>query len=151
MRTSACLFSAATLLAAATPVFAALGGATDTIVKDHKSLKATSRVSVPMGNYSVEEMTAPAATVREYVTRDGVVFAVAWSGISHPDLSILLGDYTKEYERALQSDHTPRGKRHSHVASAHIVVQKWGHMRGMKGRAYVPSLIPSGVAVDDIK
>jgi len=49
-------------LAAASPVFAALGGGTDTIVKDHKALKATRRVSAPMGNYSVEEMTTPAAT-----------------------------------------------------------------------------------------
>ena len=62
MRTSACLLSATTLLAAASPVFAALGGGTDTIVKDHKALKATRRVSAPMGNYSVEEMTTPAAT-----------------------------------------------------------------------------------------
>lgn len=151
MKTSTYLLYAAALLAVASPAFASLGGGTDTITKDHKALKATRRVSSTLGNYSVEEMTTAAATVREYVTPDGVVFGTAWSGISHPDLSVLLGNYKKEYEQALQRNWTTRGKRHSHVASANIVVQKWGHMRGMKGRAYVPSLMPAGVTVDEIK
>ena len=151
MKTSIYLPYAATLLAVAGPAFATLGGGTDTIIKDHMALKASRRVSAFLGNYSVEEMTTAAATVREYVTPDGVVFGIAWSGISHPDLSVLLGNYKKEYEQALQSNQTPRGKRHSHVASANIVVQKWGHMRGMKGRAYVTSLLPKGVTVDEIK
>jgi hypothetical protein len=151
LKISIYLLYTATLSAIAGPAFATLGGGTDTIIKDHVALKASRRVSTTLGNYSVEEMTTAAATVREYVTPAGVVFGIAWSGISHPDLSVLLGAYKKEYEQALQSNRTPRGKRHSQVASANIVVQKWGHMRGMKGRAYVPGLIPTGVTVDEIK
>jgi hypothetical protein len=134
LKISIYLLYTATLSAIAGPAFATLGGGTDTIIKDHVALKASRRVSTTLGNYSVEEMTTAAA-----------------SGISHPDLSVLLGAYKKEYEQALQSNRTPRGKRHSQVASANIVVQKWGHMRGMKGRAYVPGLIPTGVTVDEIK
>jgi hypothetical protein len=151
LKTSTYLLYMATLLAVASPASATLGGGTDTIAKDHKALKATRRGSTALSNYSVEELTTAAATVREYVTPAGVVFGIAWSGISHPDLSVLLGDYKKEYEQALQSNQSPKGRRHSHVASANIVVQKWGHMRGMKGRAYVPSLLPAGVTVDEIK
>ena len=139
------------LLAVASPVFATLGGGVDTVAKDHKALHATHRASTTQARYSVEEITTAAATVREYVTPSGVVFGIAWKGISHPDLSILLGDYKNEYEQALQRNRTPRGRRHSHVASDNIVVQKWGHMRGMMGRAYVPALIPQGVTVDEIK
>jgi len=151
LKTSTYLLSTVILLSVAGPAFATLGGGTGTIIKDHKALKATRRVSTALDKYSVEEMTTDAATVREYVNPAGVVFGIAWSGISHPDLSVLLGDYKKEYEQALKSNQTPRGKRHSDIASANIVVQKWGHMRGMKGRAYVQSLLPSGVTVDEIK
>jgi len=31
------------------------------------------------------------------------------------------------------------------------VVETWGHMRAMRGRAYVPALVPAGVALDEIR
>jgi len=43
------------------------------------------------------------------------------------------------------------GRRHVQVKTDGVVVEKWGHMRNMQGRAYAPALIPKGVNVDEIK
>jgi hypothetical protein len=32
-----------------------------------------------------------------------------------------------------------------------VVVEKWGHMRNLQGRAYAPALMPQGVSVDEIR
>ena len=43
------------------------------------------------------------------------------------------------------------GRRNQKVETNRIVVEKWGHMRNLQGRAYVPALIPAGVSIDEIK
>jgi hypothetical protein len=40
--------------------------------------------------------------LREYASRDGVVFAIAWKGLKDSELGPLLGSYAAEYERADQ-------------------------------------------------
>jgi hypothetical protein len=32
-----------------------------------------------------------------------------------------------------------------------VVVERWGHMRDLHGRAYLPALLPDGVTVDDLQ
>ena len=32
-----------------------------------------------------------------------------------------------------------------------VVVEKWGHMRNLQGRAYAPALLPPGVSSDEIR
>ena len=139
------------LMAAAGPVQAALGESVDSVASDQTAL-AAKRVSKMVGNgYTVQELRSDSVTVREYVAPSGVVFAIAWNGLIHPDLTSLLGTYIGEYRAALQ--HVPReyGSRHRKVETDQIVVEKWGQMRNLQGRAYVPALIPSGVSIDEIK
>jgi hypothetical protein len=89
--------------------------------------------------------------VREYVSTSGVVFGIAWNGLIHPNLTQLLGSYAGEYQEALLQTPRIKGSRHLQVKTSGVVVEKWGHMRNLQGRAYVPSLIPPGVRVDEIK
>jgi hypothetical protein len=48
-------------------------------------------------------------------------------------------------------NHRQPGRRHVTVKTDGVVVEKWGHMRNLQGRAYAPALIPQGVSVDEIK
>ncbi|MBF0539787.1 MAG: DUF2844 domain-containing protein, partial [Nitrospirae bacterium] len=89
--------------------------------------------------------------VREYISPAGIVFGIAWNGLSHPDLKQLLGCYSGEYEKTLQQTPRKHGIRRIQIKTDRTVVEKWGHMRNLKGRAYVPDLIPSGVNIDEIK
>ena len=89
--------------------------------------------------------------MREYVSPSGVVFGIAWSGLVPPDLTQLLGSYAPEYQEALQQTPRQKGSRHLRVETPGVIVEKWGHMRNLQGRAYAPALIPPGVSVDEIK
>jgi Protein of unknown function (DUF2844) len=130
---------------------AALGGSADSVTTDRKALSAAHRSTTTRAGYTIQEIASDATTVREYVSTTGVVFAVAWNGLMHPDLTTLLGSYSGEYQTALRKTSRKHGLRRQHVQSEQIVVEKWGHMRNLQGRAYVPALIPAGVTSDEIK
>jgi hypothetical protein len=133
------------------PAFATLGEGADSVAKDRKALSASKRATTTRANYTVQEVVSDAVTVREYLSPDGVVFAVAWNGLTPPDLTTLLGSYTREYQDAKQKTAHQHGHRRSQVKSANIVVETWGHMRNLQGRAYVPALVPGGVNLEDIR
>ncbi len=101
--------------------------------------------------YRVQEIVSDSTTIREYISPNDIVFAVAWNGLRHPDLTQLLGSYAGEYHQTLQKMPREKGHRFHRVKTNQIVVEKWGHMRNLRGRAYVPNLIPPGVRIDDIK
>ena len=89
--------------------------------------------------------------VREYVSSAGIVFGIAWNGLVYPDLTQLLGPYNDEYQKAMGQAKRQPGRRHARVKSNDVIVEKWGHMRNLQGRAYAPGLVPQGVSVDEIK
>ncbi|MBF0487700.1 MAG: DUF2844 domain-containing protein [Nitrospirae bacterium] len=135
---------------------ATIGGSVESVEADRKALSALDTTAQPVARaalgYTVAEINPEATAIREYISPDGVVFGVAWNGPVHPDLTHLLGPYNDEYINALRQTPRVHGKRHSRVKTASgLVVERWGHMRSVKGRAYVPELIPSGVSVDNIK
>lgn len=133
------------------PVRATLGETGDSVTKDQKVLSAVRRAATAGRSYTVQELKSDANEVREYVASSGIVFAISWKGLVHPNLAPLLGSYAGEYSEALR--HTPRkpGQRSRQVKSDRVVVEQWGHMRNMQGRAYLPALIPPGVTIDEIR
>ena len=139
------------IFAVAHRALAALGESVDSVESDRKALSTVPSTITVHNGYTVERVDSDSTTVREYVSASGVVFAVAWNGLFHPDLTQLLGSYAGEYERTLRQ--TPRewARRRLLVKTNQLVVEKWGHMRNLQGRAYVPALIPPGVSVDEIK
>jgi len=134
---------------------ATLGESVDSVESDRKTLSAAKVTSNPIStayaNYTVYQLEYDGTTVREYASPSGIVFGIAWNGLVHPDLTPLLGSYASEYQGALARTVRKHGERHLRVESDHVVIEKWGHMRNLRGRAYAPDLIPAGVNVDEIK
>ncbi len=140
------------MLAAAQRVQATLGGSAGSVESDRKALAAANRGATVHNGYTVQEMYSPANIVREYVSSSGKVFGIAWNGLVYPDITQLLGSYAGQYKIALQQTPRPKGgRRHLRVQSADVIVERWGHMRDLHGRAYAPALIPPGVSVDEIR
>ncbi len=142
---------AAVLFAATGPVHAALGEAAESVASDSAAIEATGQSAVVQNGYTVRELRSDAVTLREYVNPNGIIFAVAWNGQTHPDLAPLLGSYAGEYRAALQETAREPGRRRLRVKTGQITVEKWGHMRNLQGRAYLPALIPPGVNIDEIQ
>ncbi len=139
------------LAAAAGPVEAVLGESVNSVASDQTALAAKRVSRTVRTGYTVQEIRSDSVTLREYVAPNGIIFAIAWNGLIHPDLTPLLGSYAGEYRTARQQVPRQPGSRHRKVETDQIVVEKWGQMRNLQGRAYVPSLIPSGVSIDEIK
>lgn len=139
------------VLAPAWRVRATLGESADSVESDRTALSAVRRAVLPRNGYTVHEVTSDANTVREFVSADGVVFAIAWNGLAPPDLALLLGSYADEYRQALRRNERKPGRRQIQVRADRLVVEQWGQMRNLQGRAYVPALIPPGVSHDEIR
>ncbi|MGE5172475.1 MAG: DUF2844 domain-containing protein [Betaproteobacteria bacterium] len=144
-----CLISA--VLATAQPAQATLGRPIDSIISDRKALSAALGAKKAYTGYTVQEIVSDSVRVREYISPAGIIFGIAWNGLTHPDLTPLLGSYAREYREALRQTPRTPGRRFSTVKTSRLVVEKWGHMRNLRGRAYAPALIPTGVSVDEIK
>jgi hypothetical protein len=129
---------------------ATLGEGTASIARDRTALSAARKATTSHPGYTVQEVASDATTVREYLNSAGVVFAVAWNGMVHPDLTTLLGGYASEYQNAKRQIQRQHGQKRSKVEANRVIVETWGHMRNLRGRAYLPSLMPKGVSVDEI-
>jgi len=100
--------------------------------------------------YTVEQISTPAGmAVNEYVSPNGTVFAVSWRGPRLPDLSQLLGSYFAEYQTAAGGQ--PAQRQRLLLQTEHLVVETSGHMRDLRGRAYIPALLPPDVNADEIQ
>jgi hypothetical protein len=131
---------------------ATLGESADSITSDQKTLSAVQGAATIRDGYRVQEIQSDSTVIREYISPSGVVFGIAWNGLVHPDLTPLLGSYAGEYKEALrQTPRKPGRSPYNKVRTDRVVVEKWGHMRNLQGRAYAPALIPPGVSVDEIK
>lgn len=146
-----CLAFSAIVLVTVRPARATLGGSPDSVESDSRALSSVRGSTTFHNSYSVQEIDYGGTAVREYVSPDGIVFAIAWNGIRHPDLTVLLGSYAGPYSEALQKTPCQPGARHLSLKADGVVVEKWGHVRSLQGRAYAPELIPPGVSLDEIR
>ncbi len=140
------------LAMAALPASASLGGDAASIQADQIHMQGA-RTMRAAESYTVHEIQATNGTkVREYISRDGKVFAVAWNGPWFPDLKQILGTYFDQYSRATQAQRTTRIRRGPvMVNEPGLIVQIGGHMRAFAGRAYDPGLLPAGVGAESIQ
>ena len=107
---------------------------------------------IPAQLYIIQEITTSELVVREYVSKD-MVFAVAWRGRRPPNLVSLLGSYFQEYQEAAAAaaSNGPRMRGMTRIQGARVVVETGGHPGDIRGRAYIPSLLPSGVTKEMIQ
>ncbi|HEX3948434.1 MAG TPA: DUF2844 domain-containing protein [Steroidobacteraceae bacterium] len=147
----AAALAAAVLAAALSPRMASatLGEPEVTVQNDVARAHATIKFSQDRTNYRVHEITLPSGTsMREFVAPSGVVFAVTWTGPTHPDLRQALGQYFQPLLSAPRAKFADR--RHLQIQQGDLVVQVGGHMRALSGRAYLLSVVPSGVDIGDL-
>jgi hypothetical protein len=111
------------------------------------------RRTTAAGSYTVHEIQAGTGTVvREYVSSEGKVFAVAWQGPWPPDLRQILGSYFVQYTQAAKAQteiHVAR--RPVMIEQSGFVLQMAGHSRSFAGRAYIPEQMPSTVTAEAIR
>lgn len=100
--------------------------------------------------WNLQIIEADGVTVREFSDKDGTVFAVAWRGINRPDLSLLLGDYYQEFFAAEKAEPKTKSRAPSETKTSRVTVRRSGHMRDMRGLAYLPDKVPAGVLVQDL-
>lgn len=132
------------------PTWAALGDNEQSVQHDAVRMRGTRRI-VPAASYTVHEIQAPSGyIVREYVSPAGSVFAVSWSGPGGLDLQSLLGVYFDEFRQNVAARPFP-AQRPLLLNLPGLVVEQSGHMRAIRGRAYVPQLLPSGVHPNEIQ
>jgi Protein of unknown function (DUF2844) len=128
--------------------FAALGGDVNSVQGDVAHLKGALRVTNATA-YAVHEIrTSSGTVVKEYVSPQGKVFAVAWHGPFLPDLQQVLGPYFARVQ--MQTQGARRGRGPLVIQQPDLVVQSTGHMRSFQGKAYLPELLPEGVSADAI-
>jgi hypothetical protein len=145
------LLSGLAIVVLAIPVCAcaALGDNSSSTESDRAAMNGTLQL-LPAGKFTVHEIQIPSGTtIREYVAPAGTVFAVAWQGPVMPDLRLALGRYFDRYVAAATGKQT--GHRQAEVREADFVVQSSGRMRSFSGRAFLPLLVPQGVAVEEIR
>jgi hypothetical protein len=146
-----CVLASAILIAALSPCIAgaALGEPEASVQTDgamlHGSIKTTEHAS-----YRLHEIQLPSGTaLREFVSSDGKVFAVAWNGPNVPNLRQTFGRYFDTYVTAARAKHS--GHTHLQIQQNDFVVQSIGHMRAFAGRAYLPQAVPSGVDLGELR
>ena len=133
------------------PVLAELGGDAATVRADQIRLQAVQRATLSNG-YNVHELqTESGIVIREYASTAGKIFAVTWQGPFMPDLSQLLGSYFPAFKTAATARRAAGVRGPVAVQQSDLVVQSAGHMRAYSGRAYVPSLIPPQVSIEEIQ
>lgn len=150
-RMKICSAKCALLLAAGmSPLYAgsaraALGGDAASVLADGTSMHVDVQSEI-REQYQVFKIgTAAGINVREYLNKDGIVFAVSWSGPVPPDLERLLGAHFTTYTAALAAVAHPGVRRSLRVESSQLIVELGGHLRAYAGRAYLTALIPAGV------
>jgi hypothetical protein len=129
--------------------FAELGGTVKSVEQDRARMRA-SIVVRQTDRYRVYEMKSDATvTVREFADADGHIFAVAWQGAFHPDYRQLLGTYFDQLQQATKVRRPRRAP--LTIDTPGFVFQSFGHVRALAGRAYIPRMLPAGVAVEEIR
>jgi hypothetical protein len=130
--------------------WAVLGESVSSVETDRMALAGQLSIT-PAQLYTIQEITTSELVVREYVSRD-TVFAVAWRGRRPPNLVSFLGAYFQEYQEAAAAvSNGPRMRGMIRIQGSRIVVETGGHPGDIRGRAYIPSLLPSGVTKEMIQ
>ena len=89
--------------------------------------------------------------VRQYVSTNGLVYAVSWDGPAMPDVSTLLGTRFERYRQgATAALENANGLRSSHVDGNDFAVETSVRLREFSGRAWLPDALPAGVTTADI-
>jgi len=139
------------MLSALAPAFAGLGENESSINADRVRMHA-SRSVVVNPQYSVHDLQGTdGSKVRQYLSINGIVFAVTWHTLYKPNLSSILGTSYPAYATAAQeAAHRPGIQHHFRHESLDVVVQSSSHMNVFSGFAFRRSMLPLGFSPERI-
>ena len=131
------------------PAWAALGEDVSSVDSDAQALGGQHRLVAKVG-YNLHQITmADGSVVNEFVSPQGKVFGVSWQGSSMPDFQQLLGSYATQLQQGQRTRVIPR--RGITIQGNDFVFTNFGRMRSFRGRAYVPSLVPSNTTAEVVQ
>ncbi len=137
-----------------TEVVAKLGEAEASIESDAKILGCKKESVIGHKNFQVIQLDCDWGKLREFVSmnagKSNDVFALAWNGIAHPDFQNLLGIYFKENKEPIEKGLGAGRSHQQKIRTNSLVFEKWGHLKNLGGRAYDPTLLPTGMKADEI-
>ena len=124
-------------------LFATLGESENSIEKERLSLSEPTVQRETYDTYTVHQLKGKDLTIREYSIPEGKIFAISWFG-GVANLKTLLVGYFDEYEEARNRAPKLKGSRRLLVRSKSLIVEHAGSIRNLRGRAYLPELLPKG-------
>ncbi len=131
---------------------ASLGDDSSTVEADRRVLRGTRVAVVTHAKFAVHEIRSGGMSLKEYAASNGKIFAVTWTGTHQPDLSSIFGTYFEDFSQANQAAVKVKGVRsHARIEGKKVTVERFGHMGSIRGKAFVQSLLPQGVSLDEIK
>jgi hypothetical protein len=137
------------LMMGSLPAWAALGGDVASVNSDVQALSGQHNVVAKAG-YSLHQITkADGSVVNEFVSPAGVVFGISWQAHSMPNLNQLLGSHLADFQQGQRTHVVPR--RAVTIQTDDFVFSSVGHGRSFRGRAYVPSLVPSNITSEVVQ
>ena len=139
------------LVAALLPAMAgaAMGDTVQSVEADRVALKASLRL-VAGARFTVQEMqTSEGTLIREYISPQGIVFALTWQGHFMPNLRQTLGRFFAPYNNSVQA--VRKGRSAVSVVTPELIVHSRGRPRAFFGLAYLPQALPAGVTLDELR
>ena len=136
------------MLGRAPAAHAALGDDVSAVENDRIRMRASLRV-LKYSTHDVHEMATPAGTkVREFVGKDGKVFAVSWSGGWRPNLRDVMGSHYDHFIANTRGHRRQRGP--ARIELPGMVVFVGGYLRISFGFVYLPDRLPTGFSPEAI-
>ena len=137
------------LMMGSLPAWAALGGDIASVNTDVQVLRGQHTL-LAMAGYNLHQITlSDGSVVNEFVSPAGVVFGISWQGHSLPNLQQLLGSHLADLQQGERTHVVPR--RAVRIQTDDFVLSNVGHGRYFRGRAYVPSLVPSNLTAEVVR
>lgn len=124
---------------------AALGGNLASIYSEQKEF-SSQLSNTQQGSITIYTQTLPSGMVlQEYLSSNGTIFAVTWSGPALPNLQILLGTYFKDYLVAIKES-----RRSVYLKNENVIIQSSGMMGAFQGFAFLPKEAPTGFTPNNL-
>ena len=130
--------------------YAGLGDQVVKVNEDKAFFKAKSLTVIQKEKFSIHEIDIPEYKIREYVNSDNKVFAVAWSGFTHPQMKQVLSSYYGEFVEVAQKQKRIHGQRFRVIKTKNLTLRISGHMRNLNGKVYLHESLPLGVSTHEI-
>ena len=137
------------LMMGSLPAWAALGENVSSVDSDAQAFAGKHMMVAKVG-YDLHQITmSDGSVVNEFVSPAGIVFGVSWQGHFIPNLHQLLGSYMTNLQQGQRTQVVPR--RAVTIQGNDFVFSSFGHMRSFRGRAFVPSMVPSNLTPEVVQ